>query len=41
MFIDLLTFVVGEKIMSVDSKKTYEVQEVGIMYPDEYPTDML
>ena len=34
-------FVVGQRIMSVHSKKTYEVQEVGIMYPNEVPTDVL
>lgn len=31
----------GQKVMSVHSKKTYEIQEVGIMYPNEVPTDVL
>ncbi|XP_074651391.1 translation factor Guf1, mitochondrial-like [Tubulanus polymorphus] len=31
----------GDKIVSVQSKKVYEVQEVGILYPNEVPTKAL
>ncbi|XP_045204494.1 translation factor Guf1, mitochondrial-like isoform X2 [Mercenaria mercenaria] len=31
----------GDKIMTHHKKKVHEVQEIGIMYPTEYPTDVL
>lgn len=31
----------GDKIASCYTRKRYEVQEVGIMYPEEIPTDSL
>lgn len=31
----------GDKIMTHHRQKVHEVQEIGIMYPTEYPTDVL
>ena len=33
--------IIGDKIKSIHSEKSYEVQEVGIMHPDETPVSVL
>ena len=38
IFVLLLT---GDKIASCHTRKKYEVQEVGVMYPEELPTASL
>ena len=37
----LCSYFVGDKIVAAHSKKPYEVQEIGIMFPSESRTDML
>lgn len=34
-------FFIGDEIMSAHTKQTYEVVDVGIMYPGEVYTDAL
>lgn len=31
----------GQKIQSIYSKKTYEVNEIGLLHPEKLPTDGL
>ena len=39
--LNLLFNFVGDKVVCAHSKKSYDVQEIGIMYPNEMPTGVL